>query len=107
MEVLELEKGSATDQQPLYASTVAYGGAVGGGCLEEVGGGGPVVGGGVVVYGISAQGVGGGVAGGRVGRELEGVLGNASSGQSGAVGARVAGPFVWIIQCDTRETKAD
>lgn len=34
-------------------------------------------------------------------------LGNASSGQSGAVGARVAGPFVWIIQCDTRETKAD
>lgn len=40
------------------------------------------------------------------GREL-GSLGNASSGQSGAVGARVAGPFVWIIQCDTRETKAD
>lgn len=36
-----------------------------------------------------------------------GSLGNASSGQSGAVGARVAGPFVWIIQCDTRETKAD
>lgn len=36
-----------------------------------------------------------------------GSLGNASSGQSGAVRARVAGPFVWIIQCDTRETKAD
>ena len=59
----------------------------------------------VVVYGISAQGVGGGVARGRE-RGL-GSLGNASSGQSGAVGARVAGPFVWIIQCDTRETKAD
>ena len=36
-----------------------------------------------------------------------GSLGNASSGQSGTVGARVAGPFVWVIQCDTRETKAD
>lgn len=36
-----------------------------------------------------------------------GSLGNASSGQSRTVGARVAGPFVWIIQCDTRERKAD
>lgn len=36
-----------------------------------------------------------------------GSLGNASSGQSGTVGARVAGPFVRIIQCDTRETKTD
>lgn len=38
---------------------------------------------------------------------VAGSLGNASSGPSGAVGARVAGPFVRIIQCDTRETKAD
>lgn len=61
----------------------------------------------VVVYGISAQGVGRGVAGKREREGELGSLGNASSGQSGAVGARVAGPFVWIIQCDTRETKAD
>jgi len=40
-------------------------------------------------------------------REKRGSLGNASSGQSGVVGARVAGPFVCITQCDTRETKAD
>lgn len=59
------------------------------------------------MYGISAQGVGRGVAGKREREGELGSLGNASSGQSGAVGARVAGPFVWIIQCDTRETKAD
>lgn len=56
----------------------------------------------VVAYGISAQFVGGE---GR--RERRGISGNASFGQSGAVGARVAGSFVGIIQCDTRETKAD
>lgn len=62
----------------------------------------------LVFYGFSSQGVGRGVAGeqGRGWGEL-GSLGNASSGQSGTVGARVAGPFVRIIQCDTRETKTD
>lgn len=40
---------------------------------------------------------------GREGRSF----GNASTGHSRTVGVRVAGPFVRIIQCDTRETKAD
>lgn len=62
----------------------------------------------IVVYGISAHGVGGGVSGGRKGWRGVRVFGECQlSGQSGAVGARVAGLFVWIIQCDTRETKAD